>query len=171
MNYRLKSLMLLAALPLCIAAMSQEAAAKDRFDVKIEVVDFYSGQDTIVSGLPVDYKYDLNVRIDGVANQTFKSRFKTRPKTKTRVGRSFHIRNVEAPERSNRRIKLSAKVEGEYRAFDALLQLYLSKNVGSTNRDLFDEADDARDDVAVNIVTLGNGRFVMNVRVTVTEVD
>ena len=37
MNYRLKSLMLLVALPLCVAAMSQEAAAKDRFDVKIEV--------------------------------------------------------------------------------------------------------------------------------------
>lgn len=56
MSYCLKSLVLLAALPLCVAAMSREAAATDRFDVKVEVLEFFSYLDTNPSGYAVEYK-------------------------------------------------------------------------------------------------------------------
>jgi hypothetical protein len=171
MNCRLRSLMLLAALPLCVAAMSQEAAAKDRFDVKIEVTGVYAFRDTVPSGRPVEYKYDFNAGIKGVDNYTINSRVKTLPQTYTKVLRGIYFRDIETPERDSRLIKMSAKMTGQYKILGQPQQQDLGDAVGSTSRDLFDEADDARDDVAWEVVAVRNGDYVLYVRVTVTEVD
>ena len=65
MSHCLKSLLLLAALPLCVATMSREAAASDRFDVKIEVLKFGSRVNTNPGGYVVAYNYNLNLDIEG----------------------------------------------------------------------------------------------------------
>jgi hypothetical protein len=171
MNYRLKSLVLLAALPLCVAAMSREAAATDRYDVEIEVIQFYTFYDTDPSGLKVNYSYNFNADIDGAGRRQYKAKIKSRPQINNTVGRKLRFRDIEEPERSNRQIKFSAKVTSRYVVLGLTQLQSLGNARGVTSRDLFREADKADDDKAVETVAVRNKDFVFYARVTVTEID
>jgi hypothetical protein len=171
MRYCLKSLLLLAALPLCVAAMSREAAASDRFDVKVEVLKFYSYRDTNPSGYAVEYKYNFNVDIEGIGRRTINSRIITRPRYMMPVGRTVQFNNIKKPKHKNRRIKLSANVIGHYQVVATKKTQYMGDARGATDRDLFREADHSREDKAVQTLSIGNRDYVMYVRVTVIEID
>jgi hypothetical protein len=171
MSYCTKSLLLLAALPLCVAAMSQEAAATDRFDVKVEVLKFYAFLDTSPSGYGVEYKYNFNVDIEGVGRRSINSRIITRPNYMMPVGRTVQFQNIKKPKHSKRRIKLSANVTGRYQVGTKKKTQQMGGATGATERDLFRKADHSRDDEAVQIVRVRNKDYVMYVRVTVIERD
>jgi hypothetical protein len=173
MSFRLKSMMLLAALPLCVAAMSQEAAATDRFDVKVEVLQFYAFRDTNPSRYYVEYKYNFNVEIEGIGRRTINSRIVTLPHYMMPVGRTVQFHNIKKPKHKKRRIKLSANMIGRYQLTvnSPKKTQYLGSAMGITQRDLFREADHSRDDKAVETVRVRNKDYVMYVRVTVIEID
>ena len=169
----LKSLTLLAALPLCFAAMSQEAAAEDRFEVKLEEVNFRANLDTDPSGYVVRYTYAFSFEIEGRGLKLAQHGLITRPKQMTPIAGYRTVFQVEEPKRKHRQIKLSAETTGKYQeTVDSPMKTQdLGKAAGATERDLFDEADDADDDKAVEIVHVKNGDFEFYVRVTVTKID
>jgi hypothetical protein len=172
MNYCLKSLLLLAALPLCVAAMNQEATASDRFDVKVEVLEFFSYRDTDPSGFVVDYKYIFVADIEGAGRRRIDSRIITRPRFLMPVGRTVQFNNIKKPKNKDRHFRLSAYVTGRYGLVDGTKKVQhqgLATDV--IKRDLFREADRSRDDKAVQTFSIGNPDYMMTVRVTVVEVD
>jgi hypothetical protein len=175
MNYRLKRLMLLAALPLCVAAMSQEAAAEDRFDVKIELLEFYSTVDaeTHNDHPNVNYLYILHADISGAGRKSIvKKEVIGQPKQRLTIGRAIQFHNVRKPDRSSRLIKFSADATARYRTPSLNHKLKsMGKTRAATLRDIFDDADDSRDDKAVQQVVVKNQRYRFVLRVTVTEVD
>ena len=171
MNACLKSLTLLAALPLCLAAMNQEATAEDRFDVKVEVLDFKAFRDTTPKNWFAKHEYEFEVNIEGIAIRFIKGEFNAWPKRTTAISDTLHFKNIKKPEKSNRRIKFMAKARREYTVnglsgSDAFLRTRVTNN-----RDLFRESDRSGDDVAVETIAIENQDFVFNVRVTVIEVD
>jgi hypothetical protein len=175
MRCYLNSLLLLPALALCVATMSQDAAATDRFDVRVEVLQFYAYLDTTPSGYAVEYKYNFTVDIEGVGRRTINSRITTRPHFMMPVGRTIQFHNVKKPKRKNRQIKLSANMVGHYSVIANNKIHKKIQNMGNargvTERDLFRDADHSRDDKAAQTIAVRNGDYVMYVRVTVIEID
>ena len=111
----LKSLTLLAVLPLCFAAMNREAAAEDRFDVKIEVLDFKAFRDTTPKNWFAKYEYEFEVEIEGIGTQSVNNgKFETFPKRTVAISDTLRFTNIKKPEKSNHRIKFMAKARREY---------------------------------------------------------
>jgi hypothetical protein len=171
MSFCLKSLVLLAALPLCVAAMSREAAATDRFDVKVEVLQFYSYRNTNPGGYVMVNNYNFDVDIAGIGRRTINSRIISQPLRMTPVGSTVYFRNIKKPKRKNRQINMSANMNTRYQVLSEIKTLSMGNARGSTERDLFREADHSRDDTAYQTVAVRNGNYVLYVKVTVTEID
>jgi len=172
MRYSLKSLILLAALPLCAAATNREAIASDRFDVKVELLEFVSYLDTDPSGLAVEYNYGFVAYIEGAGPQRIDSRIITRPNFKMPVGRTVQFTNIKEPKRKARHFGVTAYVVGRYELVDGTKKTQtLGLAEANTSRDLFDDADDSKDDTAVEAFSIKNAHYMMKVRVTVVEVD
>ncbi len=174
MSYCLRSL-LLAALPLCVAAMSREAAAHDRFDVKIELIDFYSNMN---ADLPADrpnvsYTYTVHSDIAGIGRRSVvKAKLVGLPKTRLKMGRTLRYYNIEKPDRSDRLIRFTAKASSYYRKASGDHKIHLMGTGESvTSRDLFREADRSRDDEAVETIVIRKKYYTMVIRVTVIEID
>ena len=167
----LKSLTLLAALPLCFAAMNREAAAEDRFDVKIEGIQFYAYSDTTPSGHLAEYEYELKVDIEGIGSRTIKGKFYELAQKMKSIPGTTQFTNIEKPEKSNRRIKFSAKVRREYTVNGLSGSDSLLRTSVTTKGDLFRESDRSGDDVAYETVAVRSRDFVFYVRVTVIETD
>ncbi len=173
MRHYLKSLLLLAALPLCVASMSREAAATDRFDVKVEVLKFRSLLDTNPSGYAVVNYYSLDVDIEGIGRRTINSRIITRPLYMMPVKDEIQFTNIKKPKHNKRSIKLSSKMVGHYRlkVNSPIKEQLLGIAKSATTIDLFREADHAKNDTAAQTILLRNQNYMMILRVTVIEVD
>jgi hypothetical protein len=173
MNYCLKSLLLLAALPLCVASTSQEATATDRFDVKVEVLQFQSLLNTSPSGYVVVNYYKLDVDIEGIGRRTINSKIITRPFYMMPVKDKVQFTNIKKPNHKKRHIKLSARMIGHYRLkVNSPIKVQLLGTAKSaTTIDLFREADHAKNDTAAQTVLVRNQNYRMIVRVTVIETD
>ena len=167
MCYYLKSLMLLAALPLCLAAMSQEAAAKDRFTVKLEVVKFRSLVNTDPGGNVVTHKARFLVDIEGMGKRTLHiPRIIANPLRMTQIGAKFQFTNVEKPERKQRQVKLSSYLTGFYWVEGKTVPQHLGLANGATSIDLFKEADHSNSDTAAQTIMIRSQNYMMIVRVT-----
>ena len=172
MSFRLKSMMLLAALPLCVAAMSQEAAATDRFDVKVEVVSFRSLVNTTPGGNVVVHNARLQAKIEGSGYQTINHpRIIANPFRTVKVNAKLQFTNIKKPHHKQRQIKVSSYMTGFYTTADGQKPQHLGIASSETSIDLFRKADHSKDDKAVQTITLKSPRYQMVVRVTVTELD
>ena len=171
-NY-LKSLLLLAALPLSVASMSREAAATDRFDVKVEVLKFRSLLDTNPSGYVVVNYYSLDVDIEGIGRRTINSRIIARPLYTMPVKDKIQFTNIKKPKHKKRHIKLSANMVGHYQltANSSKKEQLLGIAKSATTIDLFREADHSKNDTAAQTVLVRNQNYMMILRVTVIETD
>jgi hypothetical protein len=172
MNYRLKSLMFLAVLPLCVAAMSQQATAKDRFTVKIDIVSFRSLVNTNPGGNVVVHNSNFHVDIEGMGRRTIHiPRIIASPFRMTQVGAKFQFTNIEKPKRKQRQVKLSSDLTGFYWVEGKTKPQNLGLAKGATSIDLFREADRSKNDTAAQTVHVRNQNYMMTVRVTVIETD
>jgi hypothetical protein len=151
--------------------MSQEAAAKDRFDVQIEMLHFYAYYDTTPSGISAVHEYDLHVDIEGIGRRTIKGQFRAKGNLMASVWGKAKFQNIEEPKRSNRQIKFSSKVVRDYTVGTSEGTDYLGRASGVTKGDLFRESDHSRDDTASETVAVRTRDYVFYVRVTVIEVD
>ena len=182
MSCWMKSLLMVAALPVCVAATSREAEATDRFDVYVEIASFKSLRDMDPSKGNANDEYFMTVRADiiGEGQRTIYNLEKRgKPKKTLYVGRTLVFRDIREPSRSNRKIYLSADVSERDivkvgNIFDPKTEeRYTNMGVarGTTTIDLFKQADDARSDQASQAITLANRNYRMVIRVRVVEVD
>lgn len=172
MSFCLKSMMLLAALPLCVAAMSQEATATDRFDVKVEVVSFRSLVNTTPGGYVVVHNANIHVDIEGSGRKTVNApRIIANPFRTTQVNAQTQFTNIKKPRHKQRQIKVSANLTGFYTTSGGKKTQNLGLAKGETSIDLFREADHSKDDKAVQTVMVKSQNYQMIVRVTVIERD
>jgi hypothetical protein len=172
----LKSLLLLAVLPLSVASISQEAVAEDRFDVTVELLHFYSrtAADRPLDQPNVNYQYTVNVDIPDIGQQSVeKAVVKGSPKRNLHLNRTIHFHNVRKPDRSDSLIKFSAYATGRYMGrLDGHHKVVgMGTTRSATTTDLFREADHSRDDIAVQTVVVQNQRYHIVLRVTVVEID
>ena len=180
MGYCLKGLLVLAAIPLFVAATNREATATDRFDVIVDVVTFKSLKDMDPSKGNSNDEYFLTVRADivGEGRRSIINLEKTGPAKKTLyVGRQIRFRNIKTPDRPT--VYLSSDVSEEDVVEVGTIfkkkkeKRYANMGIarGATTGDLFREADRSRDDVASQTVTISNRNYRMEIRVRVIEVD
>jgi len=176
----LKSLLLSAALPIVVLALSQSAQATDRFDVYVELVSFKSLVDMDPSNAQDEYYLALHADVSGEGRRSIRNvSLNGAPKRILPVRRTVVFRNIKAPHRDDRGISLYSDVSEQdvvkvgtiFKPETETRYADMGTARGLTREDLFRKADRSRDDRASETVTLVSRKYRMEVRVTVVEVD